>query len=249
MTSVILHGALARKFGKEHRFMINKPIDAIRALVANKKGFKHAFRTWGRKGRLYEIICDGVKIETEKQLQETQNIKEIHIAPIIMGSSNAAKIIVGVILIVVSIYFPQMGAFMQAALQGAGMSLIMGGIMGMLFPPPVPDAFSSEASYKSFLFASLENSANQGISVPLGYGRLRIGTKVISTSIQPHRMSGGGSYYGNINVGAGEPSPGQMFENWQTMRHAEQMNDLHQKITWMNWNNWNRQYPVEEGIG
>ena len=188
MTSVILHGALGKKFGTNHKYMIRKPIDAVRALMANRKGFKSALKTWGKQGKLYEIICDGKKIESENELKEHSNIEQIDISSLIIGtSSNAAKIIVGIVMVVVSIYMPGAGGMLAAGIQGAGVSLIIGGIMGLLFPPPVP-SFTAEAQSKSFIFSTLENSATQGVSVPLGYGRMRIGTKVISTEIKPRRM-------------------------------------------------------------
>lgn len=193
MTKIILHGALGRKFGREHNFLVRKPIDAIRALIANKKGFKKAFKTWGRSGKLYEVICDGKKISGEKDLLNYAQYKEMHFAPIIAGSSDSAKAIIGAVLMVVSFIWNPAGTFaiaMDSALMGAGASLFIGGVMGLLFPPQAP-TFQSEASAKSFIFSTLENAAAQGVSVPLGYGRLRVGTKVISTSVEPQRLGGG----------------------------------------------------------
>jgi predicted phage tail protein len=195
MTEVILHGALGKKFGKKHRFFIGKPIDAIRALMANRKGFSVDFRKWGQKGRLYEIICDGELLESKEQFELEGTIKTIHIAPTIMGTSNSARIIVGALMIVASFYFPGSGTafqqFMNSTLIGAGVSLVIGGIMGLLFPPPVPQ-FESSVQGKSFIFSSLENSAVQGVVIPLGYGRLRLGSKVISTALEPTRMGRSG---------------------------------------------------------
>jgi len=197
MTKVILHGALAKRFGKEHNFLVRKPVDAIRALAANKRGFKRALKTWGRQGRLYEMICDGQKVSSEQELDSAGNYKEIHFSPTIIGTSNAAKIIVGALLIVISMINPIAGTMFGEILMGAGISLVLGGIMGLLFPPPVP-SFEAEATQKSFLFSSLENAATQGATVPLGYGRMRIGTKVVSTSIEPQRLGNGNRADGNI---------------------------------------------------
>jgi len=219
MTEVILHGALARQFGKRHKFFIRKPIDAIRALMVNKKGFKKAFRTWGMEGKFYEMICDGEVVETLYGLEQTNNIKTIHLAPTIIGTSNAAKIIVGAALIVLSFYVPgswgAFGEFLGDALLGAGISLVMGGIMGLLFPPPTP-SFTDQADAKSFLFSSLENSTVQGVVVPLGYGRLIVGSKVISSSLEPMRLSNTSTATFTRPVGSAgggiEPSPTDPIE-------------------------------------
>jgi hypothetical protein len=40
------------------------------------------------------------------------------------------------------------------------------------------------------MFSGTTNSQVQGVPVPVGYGRLRIGSKVISTCLKPQRMRG-----------------------------------------------------------
>lgn len=193
MTSVILHGRLGKKFGKHHKFLIKKPIDAIKALMANKKGFYKAFKTWGREGKIYQVICDGKTINDENEMLLNNKVDEIHICPIIAGAAEKAGIfqtIVGALLIVAgAIVGP--GNPVGAALINAGIAMVVGGVMAMLFPPPTP-TFESNVQSKSFLFSSTENSAVQGVPVPIGYGRLRIGSKVISTSLSPKRIRGSG---------------------------------------------------------
>lgn len=189
MTSVILHGKLGKKFGKHHKFLIKKPIDAIKALMANKKGFYKAYKTWGREGKLYQIICDNKIIETNDELVNNKEIKEIHICPIIAGAGDnvqgIGQIIVGTLLIVVGVMTS------NPYLINAGIAIAVGGVMSILFPPPTP-TFESNVQSKSFLFSSTENSTVQGVPVPIGYGRLRVGSKVISTSLQPKRLRGSG---------------------------------------------------------
>lgn len=211
MTSVILHGRLGKEFGEHHKFLVRKPIDAIRALIANKKGFYKAFKTWGKQGRLYQIICDDKIIEDDNELNNARKIKEIHICPIIAGAGGdggIGQIIVGTLLIVTGIF---LGG--NAFLINAGIAMIVGGVMAMLFPPPTP-TFESNVQSKSFLFSSTENSTVQGIPVPIGYGRMRIGSKVISTSLQPKRLRGASS----------------SADTWKAERTAEDLQKLQEAI-------------------
>jgi len=62
----------------------------------------------------------------------------------------------------------------------------MAGITYLLTPIPENKPKRQEATVKgeSFLFQGANNVTEQGTPVPLAYGRLRIGSKVIQTSIR-----------------------------------------------------------------
>lgn len=207
MTKVILHGLLGKKFGEEHEFFVRKPSDALKALMANKSGFAKAFRTWGREGKFYQIICDGKLINSEQALDDKGEYQQIELVPAVLGASDEFKTVLGVVLIVVGYAFP--GPW-TPFLYAVGSSLLTMGIMGMLYPAPVP-SFESSPQAKSFIFSSTENAQVQGVPVPVGYGRLRVGSKVISTCLRPERLSKakqysyeGGSMHGpEGNIGAG----------------------------------------------
>lgn len=197
MTNVYLHGKLGKVFGEKHKFMVSKPIDAIKALMANKKNFKKAFKTWGKEGKFYEIICDERIIENENELLNPRKIKDIHICPVVLGAGGSGnkdlaflQIVVGVLLIATGVGLAGGFANLSQAGFGAqlafnlGVGFVVGGAMSLLFPPPVP-SFQSSVQSKSYLFSSLENSTVQGEPIPVGYGRLRIGSKIIETSLTP----------------------------------------------------------------
>lgn len=220
MTSVILHGRLGREFGEHHKFLVRKPIDAIRALIANKKGFYKAFKTWGKEGKLYQIICDDKIIENENELNNLKKINEIHICPVIIGAGGdggVVQTVVGVILIVVGLAISPYAPGVGAVLVDIGIAMVVGGVMAMLFPPPTP-TFESNIQSKSFLFSSTENSTVQGVPVPIGYGRMRVGSKVISTSLQPRRFKGSGS----VSSGNSVPKREYKAEDLQKMREQIQ---------------------------
>jgi len=219
MTNVILHGLLGKKFGERHSFFVRKPVDAIKGLIANKEGFGRALRTWCLEGKYYQIICDGEVINSENTLVKPDQYKQIDIVPALVGASDTMKIVVGIILIIVGFWFAPAGTVgwrmvFGGALKAIGFSLVMSGVMGMLYPAPVP-SFESTPQANSFMFSSLQNSQVQGVPVPVGYGRLRIGSKVISTCLRPERLSKGRKRWNGIQGTAhgGEPERGFYVNN------------------------------------
>ena len=62
-----------------------------------------------------------------------------------------------------------------------GASLALGGISTMLSPQPTlpKDARKNE----SFGFGGVENTVNQGVPVPICYGRLYVGSAAISVGL------------------------------------------------------------------
>lgn len=54
--------------------------------------------------------------------------------------------------------------------------------------PEVADEQTSNPSSSSFIFSQPGNNVKQGVSVPVGYGRLRIGSSMISSSVSNYRL-------------------------------------------------------------
>jgi predicted phage tail protein len=71
-----------------------------------------------------------------------------------------------------------------SAIFGIGVGLALQGVMGLLYPPPKPDLSQEVAAGgKSYLFGGKSNNTSQGQAVPVGYGRLLIGSSQISASL------------------------------------------------------------------
>jgi predicted phage tail protein len=82
------------------------------------------------------------------------------------------------------------GAFIaqNAILSQLAVSVVMMGLQMALAPKPKMDRPSSDvnSAKQSFLFSSKANTAEQGIPVPVGYGRLRVGSAVIQSTIKSY---------------------------------------------------------------
>ena len=67
-------------------------------------------------------------------------------------------------------------------------SLALSAIASALSPKPDTQdqrvSATAEASRSSFVFGNVVNTASQGAPVPIGYGRLKVGSKVIQATIK-----------------------------------------------------------------
>jgi predicted phage tail protein len=175
MTDIYLHGILAQEYGKAFRFDIAKPKDALKAIDANRRGFIGRIVELQKQGLLYDIVVDKQRIVSAHQL-EIQNVQRVDIVPAIVGSGG------GVVL-----------GWLFGGTLAANIVLAVGlaAIQYALTPKPdlgMPDQqqLSAEASAQksSYIFSSNINTAQQGTMVPLGYGRLKVGSAVIQSSMK-----------------------------------------------------------------
>ena len=163
MTEVFLHGILAKKFNPRHEFKnIHKATDCIHAIDANYDGFtKYLVKSCLQEKNNYQIIINGI---APKKITDVTKKKKFNRIDIIPEFSGALESLFAEFL-------------MQVALAG---------IQSLLTTIPEDEVKSSisQPNARSFLFASEDNVATQYSPVPLGYGALRIGSKVIETFIK-----------------------------------------------------------------
>ena len=194
----MLYGFLGKQFGKVHRYNVRNPSEAIRAMNATLNGFRKAVL----EGGSYKVLIGGSKSIGIDELPNPMSDKEtIRIIPVVEGSGGAAKIILGAAIIFATagaaspLIFGAAGiggtgflATMTVASLGAsiGTSLIMGGIAELLFAPPdAPEVATREEvnNRPSFTFDGSINTVAQGNPVPICYGRLIVGSQVISAGM------------------------------------------------------------------
>lgn len=183
MTNVYIHGLLAKEFGRKFKFSLGRPKDVVSAIDANKKGFTNRIIELAKRGAHYSIVVDG--IVANKFSLERGAPKDIHIIPAIAGSAGVVTAI-GVILYAAALYAPEYLVVYLVALGSVALSY---GITNLMQKNNKPDSVGSasataNALNKSFLFSNGENVAEQGNPLPIGYGRLRIGSAVIQSTIK-----------------------------------------------------------------
>lgn len=176
--TIRLYGKLGAKFGRVHRYVFQSASGALRALCAMVPGFEAELMSSRERGVRYAVFA-GKRNLGEKQLTHPCGSDDIRIAPVLVGSKSGGifQAIAGAVLVVVGavmMYFGMpYGA--QVAMLGAGMML--GGIAQMMAPHQTTQDSSGLQSYN---FNGAENVTQQGGPVPLLYGRMRVGSVVIS---------------------------------------------------------------------
>jgi len=186
-TKIKLYGKLKKIYGESFEFAnVKTPIDAVKAMNTLFPGFRDYVVSEAKAGGHYEIIVDGESKNTLELSQQCPKIQEIQITPCLIGNGPVG-IVIGLGVIAVGVGIAVTSAALSAFFITLGVGLIIAGIMYLLTPIPEnePQEQNIKASIKnsSFLFQNPRNVSTQGRAIPIIYGRLRVGSYVIGTSV------------------------------------------------------------------
>jgi predicted phage tail protein len=194
MTTVYLYGALGRKFTHRVRLEVSNPAEAVRALMANFPNFQKYMTEHSTPG--YQMFIGPDPIAGPEQMNYPAGRQCIKIVPVIAGAAKSPVIgiIIGVVIIAAAIataQFELLGAGVIAAnatmfAGGIGAAMAINGVSQLLAGTPKAPTVSTTQNpnnVPSDIFNGPVNTVAQGLPVPIGYGRLRIGSAVISASI------------------------------------------------------------------
>lgn len=202
---VILTGELSARFGREHNLAVNSPAEAIRALCANHPEFLGFMASSEERNVGYKVIVDR---EIMPVVEDVNNpfSQTMYIVPVIGGAGGGfkkiAKVFVGAALIASSFFLPTaplVAGFsfsLSSIAFSIGSSLVLGGVSAILSPQPKATAGLAEPRYgttdsqsqsannqPSYVFNGPVNTTAQGQPVPVGYGRMIVGSAVVSAGI------------------------------------------------------------------
>lgn len=177
--TVRLYGELAKKFGKEFRFDVKTPAEAVRAMCVTVRGFEAYIRQ--HKDDAFKVFAAGRNI-SESLCDPTSDNEVIRIAPVIQGASAVGRIVLGAVLLVFAWWNPYSWTTAAQMMAGLGASMVLGGISQLLSPMPKTSSGSGESveNTPSYNFNGPVNTTAQGHPVPLAYGRIMTGSAVIS---------------------------------------------------------------------
>ena len=190
MRKVILYGRLGKLFGRVHHLAVESVAEAVRALDANfpgMAGFSAHLRKYSAPG--YTVRVDDV-YQSKDELH-MQSDGAIRIAPVTRGSGKnggVLQVILGIILVVVAWYNPAGWTMLGASISSGsvmmlGASMILGGVMQMINKPPGFDMKERPEAKASYSYDGVVNTSHQANPVPVCYGRVRVGSQVVSASI------------------------------------------------------------------
>lgn len=188
MLTVNLLGELGKRFGRRHRFDVRSPAEAVRALCANFPDFMQFVLTSTERHVGYRVLSGRDEIGVDELHHPAS--RQITIAPVILGASGLSKVIIGAVILYMAFQTGGVSLGAQgltyASLGGqvafaVGVSLVLGGVSQLL--APAPDAPPPNDAAASFVFDGPVNTQAQGNPVPVGYGRLIVGSAVISAGL------------------------------------------------------------------
>lgn len=186
MTTILLSGSLAKKFGRSHRRQIDsrQVWEAFKALKATIAGFEDEVRRLDRIGMRFAIFRNRKNESTEAF--DLGGTREIRIVPVISGSKRAGlmQTILGVVLIAVGFFAYGSTTAQGAALIAGGIASTAGGVIQMLSPQASGlKQSASPDNAPSYAFGSAKNTTASGNPVPICIGERRWGGMIISASI------------------------------------------------------------------
>lgn len=202
---IYLHGHLKDKIKKEYvEVEANTIYDGLKALVSKYKKELKAPIDLGRwKIRVRDF-------DTKESWYVPLFVNEIHIYPLFKtAKSQWATIAIGAALIIGGAWVTgaygvtAAGGFGSAvtstsanwavyagqAMTYAGASLIIQGVMDLLFPVPKTNT-SAEAKTNSKYLGSPETTVAAGTRIPFGYGKYKLGGHYISYNISSTLLAG-----------------------------------------------------------
>lgn len=188
MKTIILLGELGKRYGRKHMLDVKSPAEAVRALCANFKDFAAFVSASADRNVGYRVLNKREEVG-EDELHNPAS-QRITLAPVVAGAGGTVgKILLGAALIAASFLVPGLGAValfgtttLATVAFSVGVSLALGGIAQMLAPQPKFDG-PQEEQQPSYVFNGAVNTSAQGQPVPVGYGRMVVGSAVISAGI------------------------------------------------------------------
>jgi len=213
MKVVKVYGALRKKLGQcRFEFEADTPAQALKALIVNFPGLDKWLAEQEAAGTGFRISIGKEKLTEDDPtpLVLPWSEREVFsITPVIVGAGRAAaRIGIGIGLIALS--FVSFGAgsalagvgaagglfggaaaagatvpFLSTALFGIGASLVLGGVAQLISPQPKGglERGKEAARLESFSFSGIVNTSQQGLPVPIVYGRAFVGSAVLSSGL------------------------------------------------------------------
>lgn len=195
LREVRLYGHLGRRFGRIHHLAVESAAEAIRALIATLEGFEAAI-VQHRPGWHLRVGSATVG-ELERLRDPVSSAEVIQIIPAIGGAKSAlGQILVGVAIVALAVVTGGVGLAVIGSggflgmVASIGISLALGGIAQALAPKPSHQAGSDakDDQKQSYVFNGPVNTSQQGVGVPIVYGRLIVGSVVVSTGLDVREL-------------------------------------------------------------
>ena len=209
MKVVKVYGALRKFLGGQCRFELDvaTPAEALKCLCTNFPRLQQWLIDSEQHGMAFRATVGRERIHDDDMSVAVLPWSErevFSIAPVVVGAGRGAgQILAGIGLIAISFLLPGAGIFgatsvfgatagtgvltaMGTAFSLAGASLILGGVAQLISPQPTMSGLErgkEAARLESFSFSGIVNTSQQGLPVPIPYGRAFTGSAVLSAGL------------------------------------------------------------------
>lgn len=178
MVNVRFYGSL-KQFGTQFRLDCKTPAEVVQALTSQIPKLRQFIQQGLFTVRVGREYLDNRYLEQGLN-QYLKDDSTVHFTPVLKGSKKAGlfQTIVGAVMVVVG------AVFQQYYLVGAGIAMVAGGVAQMLTKMPPMSTGKDAERKQSTSFSNLSNMAAQGRPMPLAYGRIRVGSLIISQGVE-----------------------------------------------------------------
>ncbi|MGF6877359.1 tail assembly protein [Paraburkholderia sp. MM5477-R1] len=175
MLEVKFYGDLGQRFGRSFRLDVHSPGEALHALQVMVPGLRAYFRQYATRA---------FRVRGPHQDYDGSDISYplsrgvLKVVPLVEGAGAWGKVLAGIGIVAIGVLS---GGTLMPALVSIGLSLALSGVAQMLAPRAAATATPEKADNQpSLAFDGAVNTTGQGGPVPLGYGRMLIGSQIIS---------------------------------------------------------------------
>lgn len=189
MVNVRFYGSL-KQFGTEFRLDCKTPAEVIHALTSQIPKLRQFIQQGLFTVRVGRDYFDNRYLEKGLS-QKLKDDAIVHFTPTLKGSKRGGLfgVITGVALIAGALAlgplgFSVIGANAAWLVGGVGASMLLGGVAQMLTKMPSMSTGKDADKKQSTSFSNLSNMAAQGRPMPLAYGRIRVGSLIISQGVE-----------------------------------------------------------------
>lgn len=188
MVNVRFYGSL-KQFGSEFRLDCQTTAEIVQALTSQIPKLRQFIQQGLFTVRVGRDYFDNRYLE-QGLSHKLKDDATVHFTPVLKGSKRGGLfgVIAGVAIIAGAIALGPLAGIIStnaAWIAGSvGASLLLGGVAQMLTKMPEMKIGTEKEKKQSTAFSNLSNMTAQGKPMPLAYGRMRVGSLIISQGVE-----------------------------------------------------------------
>ena len=188
MVNVRFYGSL-KQFGSEFRLDCQTTAEIVQALMSQIPKLRQFIQQGLFTVRVGRDYFDNRYLE-QGLSHKLKDDATVHFTPVLKGSKRGGLfgVIAGVAIIAGAIALGPLAGIISTnaawIVGSVGASLLLGGVAQMLTKMPEMKMGTEKEKKQSTAFSNLSNMTAQGKAMPLAYGRMRVGSLIISQGVE-----------------------------------------------------------------